>query len=330
MVDRATRRQTYRAISGGTTFICIGTILLLNTLDILEWGVWLDLLRLWPVLLISLGIRMLFIETALHPLCLVGPVLVVLATVWAADRFMTRVDAQLDQFDDVETVALECPAPSGGDPAHLDLGFEGGRLLLTSRAAADPQAGDSPPSQGFHGEVRFSGENPSPTCDDDGDLRMGRKRRRRKFHMVLPLWEDWENYWETVLTSAAPVGVDVELERTTGEMDLRGLPLDRVALDTRASTVVVNLGPPRGVVPVRIDGAVSKLTLTVPEDTCFTVTRERRLSILKVEDSLKRTRRRRRLTADSCPDGKADGPRYEIRYDLPLSYVSVQTEDLDT
>src|SRR5262245_62053392 len=81
------RNATYKRIATGTWFLVAGTILLLNTLDRLSWGVWIDLLRLWPLLIISLGIRWTFVRTPLHPLVLLGPLLVIGATgyvVWGA------------------------------------------------------------------------------------------------------------------------------------------------------------------------------------------------------------------------------------------------------
>ncbi len=44
----------------GLIIILIGVILLLNNLHILEWSVWPDILRLWPLLLVSLGISLIF------------------------------------------------------------------------------------------------------------------------------------------------------------------------------------------------------------------------------------------------------------------------------
>ncbi len=329
---REGRRERYKAVSAGTTLLCVGTILLLNTQDILEWGVWLDLLRLWPVLLISLGIRLLFIETVLHPLCLLGPVCVVLATGWAAERYTARVGARLEDLAEAQTLGFECPVAAGKETAGLELGFEGGRLSLATRPGPSPerQRGEASRGMVLHGDVRFLGEDPHPRCDEEGGLRIGRRSgRRRDTFVMLPFREDAENLWETVLTSSSPVRVSAELERADGEIDLREIALAGATLDSKASSLVVRLGAPRDVVPIRIEGALSRLALTVPESTCFTVTRERRLDILRVEDSRRRTRRRRFVTADSCAEGKAGGPRYEIRYDLPLSYVSVRTEDID-
>jgi len=44
----------------GLTFLLIGTILLANTLEILEWSVWSNIIKLWPLLIVSLGLSLIF------------------------------------------------------------------------------------------------------------------------------------------------------------------------------------------------------------------------------------------------------------------------------
>jgi hypothetical protein len=45
--------------SAGFMFIFFGSILLLNSLNILPWSVWGQILRFWPLLLILAGVRIL-------------------------------------------------------------------------------------------------------------------------------------------------------------------------------------------------------------------------------------------------------------------------------
>ncbi len=43
----------------GILLLFLGTVFLLQNLDILPWGLWGVLWRLWPILLISLGLKIL-------------------------------------------------------------------------------------------------------------------------------------------------------------------------------------------------------------------------------------------------------------------------------
>ena len=62
----------------GLTFLLIGTILLANTLGILDWSVWLNLFKLWPLLVISLGISLIFRGRGL---AFMGPLIIFLGII---------------------------------------------------------------------------------------------------------------------------------------------------------------------------------------------------------------------------------------------------------
>ena len=40
-------------------FILIGAVLLLNTLDVIDWAIWPKVVRLWPILVIGFGANLL-------------------------------------------------------------------------------------------------------------------------------------------------------------------------------------------------------------------------------------------------------------------------------
>ncbi|HZK11344.1 MAG TPA: toast rack family protein [Atribacterota bacterium] len=62
----------------GLTFLLIGIILLANTLEILEWSVWSNIIKLWPLLLVSLGISLIFRGRGL---AFLGPLIVFLGVI---------------------------------------------------------------------------------------------------------------------------------------------------------------------------------------------------------------------------------------------------------
>ena len=41
-------------------FIVIGVLLLLNTLHVVDWAIWSQLVRYWPVLVIGFGVHLLW------------------------------------------------------------------------------------------------------------------------------------------------------------------------------------------------------------------------------------------------------------------------------
>lgn len=75
----------------GLVIILIGVILLLNNLNILGWSVWNNLLKLWPLLLISLGISFIFRRR----LSWLGPLLILLGVIFSIGTSYMGLDVQL-------------------------------------------------------------------------------------------------------------------------------------------------------------------------------------------------------------------------------------------
>jgi hypothetical protein len=52
--------RRYRGVVMPLVFIVAGVLLLLNSLDVLPWGVWQGVARLWPILVIGFGANLLW------------------------------------------------------------------------------------------------------------------------------------------------------------------------------------------------------------------------------------------------------------------------------
>jgi len=333
------RRKTYRGISAGVTLICVGGVLLANTLGVVGWGVWIELLKLWPLILISMGVRRLFVSTQLHPLSLLGPLLVAGAVVWVAADYQPEEGITEASMASARSVDLECPGPDGGEAVRLNLDFAAGDLMVVG--GSDPEAQPAVhasrstaavqgPTEldgmsGIHGTLRYVGREPRSSCFDSGTLRLRPYAWNREVHIIWPFGADWRNRWEARLATGSPLDVDLRLAASTADLDLSAFTLSRLEMDAAASRIVLQLGRPATRVPIRIHGAVTDLRLIVAEGTCFTVVRDKTLSFLDADDGVDTEKGSRRLTARACEAGPADGPRYEIRYELPLSSVTIET-----
>ncbi|MFZ2330243.1 MAG: DUF5668 domain-containing protein [Atribacterota bacterium] len=91
----------------GFLIILIGVILLLNNLNILEWTVWPNILKLWPLLLISLGISLIFRKR----LSWLGPLVILLGIIYGISASYTDLNLQLQLEGkipiEVETIQRE-------------------------------------------------------------------------------------------------------------------------------------------------------------------------------------------------------------------------------
>lgn len=87
----------------GLVIILIGVILLLNNLNILDWSVWYNILKLWPLLLISLGISLIFRRR----LAWIAPMVILLGIIIGAGANYMGIDLHLEGQIDTETKTFQ-------------------------------------------------------------------------------------------------------------------------------------------------------------------------------------------------------------------------------
>ncbi|MBI4203103.1 MAG: hypothetical protein HY532_08340, partial [Chloroflexi bacterium] len=187
--------------------IVTGVLLLLQTLGVVPWGMWIDLWRLWPVLLIAAGVAILLGRGApwLAGFIIVALLAGVVALAYtASDRFGggTNTITLEEALDETERLK-----------ATLDVGA--GVITLGSLSSESEEL--------FRGEFRSgrrSGvESTFTRTGDTATLKLERKRGAFFFGSVK---EEW-----TLDISRA---VTVELAINAGAVELRG---DLSALDVR-------------------------------------------------------------------------------------------------
>ncbi|HNR65342.1 MAG TPA: DUF5668 domain-containing protein [Atribacterota bacterium] len=87
----------------GFLIILIGVILLLNNLNILEWTVWPNILKLWPLLLISLGISLIFRKR----LSWLAPLVILLGIIYGISASYTDLNLQLEGKIPIEVETIQ-------------------------------------------------------------------------------------------------------------------------------------------------------------------------------------------------------------------------------
>jgi len=89
----------------GLVIILVGAILLLNNLNILEWNVWPNILKLWPLLLISIGISLIFRRR----LSWLGPLVILLGIIFGISTSYMDLNLQFGGKipTEVETIQKE-------------------------------------------------------------------------------------------------------------------------------------------------------------------------------------------------------------------------------
>jgi hypothetical protein len=88
----------------GVTFLLIGAILLANTLEILEWSVWSNIIKLWPLLIVSLGLSLIFRGKSLS--C-VGPLIIFLGIIVGVGASYMGINLEGEVVREVKILSRE-------------------------------------------------------------------------------------------------------------------------------------------------------------------------------------------------------------------------------
>jgi hypothetical protein len=88
----------------GLTLLLIGLILLANTLGILEWSLWLNVIKLWPLLLISAGLSLIFRE---RNISFLGPLIIFLAIIIGIGTAYMGISFEKEISPEVKTLSQE-------------------------------------------------------------------------------------------------------------------------------------------------------------------------------------------------------------------------------
>ena len=88
----------------GLTLLLIGAILLANTLEILDWSVWSNLFKLWPLLVISLGLSLIFRGKSLS---FMGPLIIFLGIIVGVGASYVGINFEGDMVREVKTLSRE-------------------------------------------------------------------------------------------------------------------------------------------------------------------------------------------------------------------------------
>jgi len=92
----------------GLTLLLIGLVLLANSLEILDWAVWSNIFKLWPLLLVSLGISLIFKDRSLSFL---SPLIIFLAILIGVTTSYTGISFEGEIIREVKTLSREIVLP---------------------------------------------------------------------------------------------------------------------------------------------------------------------------------------------------------------------------
>lgn len=233
------RRRHLPGIVGPTILIGAGAILLLNTTGLVDWDIWAVMWRLWPVILIAVGLDILIGRRSVAASALVAATMLVvmIGGAWALASGMTP--------EATETIAQPRNGISRADvtisPAAADLriaaGSDGGMLVTgtVDRARGQRLVQDYQGSGGVGSYTLKTDE-----ASGNGDLN-----------------------WDLQLARDLPISLYVKSGVGRATIDLTGMQLTGLDVDTGAGQTIVTL-PTQGRFSANIDAGIGEVIVRVP------------------------------------------------------------------
>jgi hypothetical protein len=225
--------------------------LLLNTTGVLPWSFWLDAIALWPLLIMSAGIKIAFEKSRARWLVLLGPVIILGGLAWLASGH--RPEAPTGPWE-----AENVSRPEGTQRVELEAGLAGARLRL---AAADDLPADhlvEGRSQGRQDSARLEVHADGGTAE----VRLGGGKKHNVVFLPRP-----REHWDLRLPTRLPLRVRIKGAGVGGDLDLTAAPLEGLATEGVFIGVDARLPAPSKDTEIRMNGVFNSLSLSVPEGT---------------------------------------------------------------
>jgi len=230
--------------------ISAGVIFLLNNMGLLSWGVWDALWRMWPVLLIAIGLDILFgRRSAIGSLIALVLILAVIGgAVWFA---VIQVPLLTGQTLTTDQVVQEL---AGATSADVRINFGAGTL----RVGALKDSGNL-----IEGAVTTSpGETVTRDWRMDGGLARFELRQRGVPNIAFGRHVG-EARWNLNLSSSVPMALRVSTGVGEASLDLSSLQVTDLDVSSGVGQTQVQL-PGRGQLRAKVSGGIGQVVVTIP------------------------------------------------------------------
>ena len=261
----------------GLIFILLGLILLANNFQILPWGVWYELLRFWPVMLIAIGIHLIFRKNTLSFLQVLSP-LVVIAAIGGA-IYLSQADRAYEITG--QTFRFEQPLSHELKLADIQISFGTGILRLEGSSAYLLE-GDFTTPPWLRPKMRYK------VVGEKGFLELTEEGERGRFQFSQL---GKEHSWNLRLNNRIPTTLKIETGASSNYLDISSLKVTSLELDTGASKNEIKFGSLSST-QARIKAGVSRIKLFIPRsigirieaDTALTSNNFNKLGLIKQGD----------------------------------------------
>jgi hypothetical protein len=245
------QRRNGPPIVGPVILIGAGVLFLLNNLGIVDWGIWQSLWRLWPIVLIAIGLDLLIGRR--NPLVSLAIVVLVIG----AGAAVLVTTGGIRGAGNIESSGLSVPLASA-KAADVDIDFGMGNLTVD---------GNGESGQLAVGTLEFWQNLGAPRQDVDASGDTVQLRLAQRPNIGFPWFGETGQGvdWTIHLSPDVPVDLKADLGAGNAELDLSRLQLSDLEVKAGAGNTTVTFPENAGDLSANIDGGVGNITLHVPD-----------------------------------------------------------------
>jgi len=297
----------------GLTLLLIGLILLANTLGILEWSLWLNVIKLWPLLLISAGLSLIFRErniSFLGPLIIFLAIIIGIGTAYMGIGFEKKISPEAKTLSqEITTEVKESPemevAPEAKTPSDtktapetesvqksevspevesrsnkiektfIKLKFNTGKFTLNESTPLLYECISQYRYKEFEPFEKYS------TTDNEANVLIYHSPTKKNFY-------NNKNDWKLKLNNQMIYDLSIETGAVKVDCNLSNFKIEKIYIESGASNI--NIVIPQYNSKIIIDTGASNINITIPKNVGTIIKIDSGIAIkdLKKEEFIKK------------------------------------------
>jgi hypothetical protein len=245
----------------GILFITVGVLLLLNNIGELDWWVWTDILSLWPLILIAIGLEKIFTKSRTEFIAYLPILGLAAAVFWVAFDGFDSDNDYLTHRGSTYRYTIEMESDVDKIEAKFDFEDNDATLNNTGTRLFRARAG----AWRTVPKVEFDEQN------GVGKLEVSTQKKR------LPNWiriDKWgrENDWDLYLSDQIPVSLECSGDKSDMSLDCRDILLEDLRVESEEGDIRIKLGSLQDIVKVKLEGSGADYRVSVPSGCGLRVT----------------------------------------------------------
>jgi hypothetical protein len=249
----------------GILLLFLGVIFLLQTLNVLPWGLWGTLWRFWPALIIIIGLGILLRR---YNVWLVS--LLVLAILGAC------LGIAIWQYGASPSIKSYSEPLGNMERAQIEVDFTVGNITIGSLPPSSPNFVEADSEvRGRDGSMNVDFHQQ----DSEGSLYLSTERVNQ------PFWGGDGIRWELNFTRNIPLTLNIKSAASNMELILSELKVTELQLDIDAGNCEVTVPSAAGTTDIKVEVDVANIELTIPDEVAAKIWADIDLSAFDVDES---------------------------------------------